>query len=303
MSEKSGIYPRWLWQAFALPGVVWLILLFLVPFYAVIGVAFGGVDPIFLIPVPAWNPLDWNAEAVIQTLSGFLPGGDYWAVFWRTTLYVAVALALCLLVGYPVAYYISRHARRTKSILLALLVLPFWVSYLMRMLAWVNLFAPSGYVNDFLAWSHILPDPPDWLNGNPVSVVLALVYGYIPYLILPLLAALDRIDKSLLEAARDLGASPARAFLHVTLPLSMTGVLGASVIIALPMFGDYYTPNIISGSPTTSMLGNQIDLFFHGGPQPQIGASLTLVLSLFLAVLMTYYMYSVARSTREVRDE
>jgi len=303
MREHSGIYPRGLWQAFALPGVVWLLLLFLVPFYAVIGVAFGGVDPIFLIPVPAWNPLDWNADSVVQTLRGFLPGGDYWAVFLRTTLYVAIALALCLLIGYPVAYYISRHAKRTKSVLLALLVLPFWVSYLMRMLAWVNLFAPSGYVNEFLAWSHILPNPPDWLNGNPVSVILALVYGYIPYLILPLLAALDRIDKSLLEAARDLGASPFRAFLHVTLPLSMTGVLGASVIIALPMFGDYYTPNIISGSPTTSMLGNQIDLFFHGGPQPAIGASLTLILSLFLAVLMTYYMHSVARATREVRDE
>lgn len=303
MREHSGIYPRGLWPAFALPGVVWLILLFLVPFYAVIGVAFGGVDPIFMIPMPAWNPLEWNFDSMLQTLRGFLPGGDYWAVFIRTTVYVGLALSICLLVGYPVAYYISRHTRRTKSVLLALLVLPFWVSYLMRMLAWVNLFAPSGYVNDFLAWSHIMPDPPDWLNGNPVSVILALVYGYIPYLILPLLAALDRIDKSLLEAARDLGANPFSAFLHVTLPLSMTGILGASVIIALPMFGDYYTPNIISGSPTTSMLGNQIDLYFHGGPQPSVGASLTMILALFLAVLMTYYMYSVAKATREVRDE
>ena len=303
MREHSGIYPRGLWPAFALPGVVWLILLFLVPFYAVIGVAFGGVDPIFMIPMPAWNPLEWNFDSMFQTLRGFLPGGDYWAVFIRTTVYVGLALSICLLVGYPVAYYISRHTRRTKSVLLALLVLPFWVSYLMRMLAWVNLFAPSGYVNEFLAWSHIMPDPPDWLNGNPISVILALVYGYIPYLILPLLAALDRIDKSLLEAARDLGANPFSAFLHVTLPLSMTGILGASVIIALPMFGDYYTPNIISGSPTTSMLGNQIDLYFHGGPQPSIGASLTMILALFLAVLMTYYMYSVAKATREVRDE
>ncbi|MGH6881878.1 ABC transporter permease [Hypericibacter sp.] len=303
MREHSGIYPRGLWPAFALPGVVWLILLFLVPFYAVIGVAFGGVDPIFMIPMPAWNPLEWNFDSMFQTLLGFLPGGDYWAVFIRTTVYVGLALSICLLVGYPVAYYISRHTRRTKSLLLALLVLPFWVSYLMRMLAWVNLFAPSGYVNDFLAWSHITTNPPDWLNGNPVSVILALVYGYIPYLILPLLAALDRIDKSLLEAARDLGANPFSAFLHVTLPLSMTGILGASVIIALPMFGDYYTPNIISGSPTTSMLGNQIDLYFHGGPQPSIGASLTMILALFLAVLMTYYMYSVAKATREVRDE
>lgn len=295
------MYPRRLWPAFALPGVAWLALLFLVPFYAVIAVAFGTVDPIFLNPVPVWNPLDWNAEYFLQTLNGFLPGNDYWRVFVRTAEYVAISLALCLLIGYPVAYYISRHAGRTKSLLVALLVLPFWVSYLMRMLAWVNLLAPEGYINKILAWAHITATPPDWLNGNPYSVILGLVYGYIPYLILPLLAALDRIDKSLLEAARDLGASPFRAFLHVTLPLSKTGILGASVIITLPMFGDYYTPNIISGSPQTSMLGNQIDLFFHGGPQPAIGAALTLVLSAFLGVLMVYYMYTVAKASREAQ--
>jgi spermidine/putrescine transport system permease protein len=156
-------------------------------------------------------------------------------------------------------------------------------------------------VNSFLTWTHLVTTPPDWLNGNPYSVILGLVYGYIPYLILPLLAALDRIDKSILEAARDLGASPFRAFLHVTLPLSKTGILGASVIITLPMFGDYYTPNIVSGSPQTSMLGNQIDIFFHGGPQPAIGAALTLILSVFLGVLMVYYMYTVAKATREAR--
>jgi spermidine/putrescine transport system permease protein len=169
------------------------------------------------------------------------------------------------------------------------------------MLAWVNLLAPGGYVNDVLTWTHLVTTPPDWLNGNPYSVILGLVYGYIPYLIMPLLAALDRIDKSLLEAARDLGASPFRAFVHVTLPLSKTGILGASVIITLPMFGDYYTPNIVSGSPQTSMLGNQIDIFFHGGPQPAIGAALTMVLSLFLGVLMVYYMYTVAAASREAR--
>lgn len=295
------MYPRGLWPLFALPGIVWLLLLFLVPFYAVIAVAFGTVDPIFQNPVPVWNPLDWNYEYVVETLVGFLPGNDYWRVFIRTTEYVAASLALCLLIGYPVAYYISRHAGRTKPLLVALLILPFWVSYLMRMLAWVNLLAPGGYVNDFLTWTHLVATPPDWLNGNPYSVILGLVYGYIPYLIMPLLASLDRIDKSLLEAARDLGASPFRAFVHVTLPLSKTGILGASVIITLPMFGDYYTPNIVSGSPQTSMLGNQIDIFFHGGPQPAIGAALTMVLSTFLGVLMVYYMYTVANASREAR--
>ncbi|HVT51644.1 MAG TPA: ABC transporter permease [Dongiaceae bacterium] len=295
------MYPKWLWPVFAVPGVLWLILLFLVPFYAVIGVAFGGIDPIFMNAVPTWNPVDWDYSSMIDTLHGFLPGNSYWTVLVRTTVYVALALTGSLLIGYPVAYYISRHAKKTKGILLALLVLPFWVSYMMRMLAWVNLFSPNGYINKFLIWTHIVTTPPDWLNGNSTSVVLGLIYGYVPYLILPLLAALDRIDRSVLEAARDLGASPASAFYHITLPLSKPGILGASVIIALPMFGDYYTPNIVSGSPKTTMLGNQIDIFFHGGPQPSVGASLTMLLSLFLAVLMAYYMITIAKAQKEMQ--
>jgi spermidine/putrescine transport system permease protein len=295
------VYPKWLWPVFAVPGVVWLILLFLVPFYAVIGVAFGGIDPIFMNAVPTWNPADWDYGSMIETLKGFLPGNSYWTVLIRTTVYVALALTGSLLIGYPVAYYISRHAKKTKSVLLALLVLPFWVSYMMRMLAWVNLFSLNGYINKILIWSHLVTTPPDWLNGNPTSVVLGLIYGYVPYLILPLLAALDRIDRSVLEAARDLGASPASAFYHVTLPLSKPGILGASVIIALPMFGDYYTPNIVSSSPRTSMLGNQIDIYFHGGPQPAVGASLTLLLSGFLAVLMAYYMITIAKNQKEMQ--
>jgi spermidine/putrescine transport system permease protein len=294
------VYPKWLWPVFAVPGVLWLILLFLVPFYAVIGVAFGGIDPIFMNAVPTWNPADWDYSSMIDTLQGFLPGNSYWTVLIRTTIYVALALTGSLLIGYPVAYYISRHAKKTKGILIALLVLPFWVSYMMRMLAWVNLFSPNGYINKILVWSHIVSTPPDWLNGNSTSVVLGLIYGYVPYLILPLLAALDRIDRSVLEAARDLGASPASAFYHVTMPLSKPGILGASVIIALPMFGDYYTPNIVSGSPRTTMLGNQIDIFFHGGPQPSVGASLTMLLSLFLAVLMAYYMITIAKAQKEM---
>lgn len=293
------MYPKWLWPGFALPGIVWLIALFLVPFYAIIGVAFGGVDPIFQNPIPAWNPLHWDFSSALETLKGFLPGHEYWRIFLRTTEYVAVAVTVCLLVGYPVAYYVSRHARRSKPLLIALLVLPFWISYLMRMLAWTNLFAPSGLVNELLAFTHVTSKPPDWLNGNPISVILALVYGYIPYLIIPLLAALDRIDQSLLEAARDLGASPLQTFLKVTLPLSKTGVLGAVVVIALPMFGDYYTPNVVSGSPQTSMIGNLIDIFFHGGPQPSVGASLTMILTLFLAVLTAYYMFTVTRAHTE----
>jgi len=296
------MYPRWLWPTFAAPGVIWLILLFLVPFYAVIGVAFGSVDPILGFAVPAWNPANWNTGWVTQVLGELAPGGIYWDVAVRTIEYVVISLAGCALIGYPVAYYIARHAGRTKTLLLILLILPFWISYLMRMLAWVNLLAPDGYVNRFLIWSHVLSSPYGFLDGQSSTVIWALVYGYIPYFILPLYASLDRIDRSYLEAARDLGASPFRAFLHITLPLSKTGLLGGAVLIALPMFGDYYTPNIVSGAPTTSMIGNQIDLYFHGGPQPTIGAAITIILSAFLLILMGYYLWTIHKATKELRS-
>ena len=294
------MYPRWLWPAVALPGIIWLTLLFLVPLYAVVGVAFGGVDPIFFNPVPFWNPLDWNVGYMNDVLDRLRPGGDLWHVYMRTIRYVVEAVAICLLIGYPVAYYIARHARRTKTLLLVLLILPFWISYLMRMLAWVNLLAYDGYVNRFLMWIGLLDQPRSWLAGQESSLVMALVYGYIPFMILPLYAALDRIDRSHIEAARDLGATPFRAFWHITMPLSKTGILGGMVLIALPMFGDYYTNDLISGSPKTSMIGNQIDLYFHGGPQPSIGAALTIVLSVVLTVLMVYYLVTVARASRGV---
>jgi putrescine transport system permease protein len=294
------VYRRWLWPGFALPGVVWLIVLFAVPFYAVIAVAFGTVDPILLQAVPIWNPLEWNVGWIVEVRHRLAPGGSFFGVAVRTILYVAIALALSVVIGYPVAYYIARHAGRWKLVLLVLIILPLWISYLMRMLAWVNLLASDGYVNRFLLFTHVLSQPRDWLGGQASTVILALVYGYIPYFILPLYAALDRIDRSHLEAARDLGASPWSAFRHVTLPLSKTGILGGAVLITLPMFGDYYTPDIVSGAPQTSMIGNQIDFYFHYGGQPTIGAAITVILALFLTALMAYYMWTIHRASREV---
>jgi putrescine transport system permease protein len=294
------VYRRWLWPSFSFPGVLWLIVLFVVPFYAVLGVALGTVDPILFQPVPVWNPLEWNVGWIQEVLNRLAPGGIWFDVGIRTIVYVTVSLALCLLIGYPVAYYTARHAGRWKGVILILIILPLWISYMMRMLAWVNLLQADGYVNRFLMFTHVLSQPRDWLGGNSSTFILALVYGYIPYLILPPFASLDRIDRSHLEAARDLGASPFSAFRNVTLPLSKTGILGGAVLITLPMFGDYYTPNIVSTSPTTSMVGNQIDLYFHGGPQPTIGAALTIVLAAFLTLLMAYYMWSIHRAQRDV---
>jgi spermidine/putrescine transport system permease protein len=285
---------------FALPGVVWLLLLFVVPFYGVLAVAFGRVDPIFGSPVPVWNPLDWNTTTFGDVLHNVFYG-PFRTVFLRTLLYVGCALALCFVIGYPVAYYIARHGGRRKGLLLALILAPFWINYIMRMLAWINLLQDDGYVNDILTGLHITDGPVNWLNGRAVSVVLGLVYGYIPFFILPLYAALDRIDGRLLEASRDLGVSPARTFLHVTLPLSKSGMLAAAVITALPMFGDYYTADLLSGAPRTSMIGNQIQFFLLNSSEKAVGASLVIALSALLIVLMAYYLYSTDRATRMAR--
>jgi ABC-type spermidine/putrescine transport system permease subunit I len=302
------MYPRWLWPLSALPGVVWLLILFLLPLYAVVGVAFGGVN--FLgTPIPAWNPADWNTGWITHVLHLLAPGGVFWDVFVRTCEYVGLSLAGCILIGYPVAYFVARHASRTKSLLLILLVLPFWISYLMRMLAWINMLSPGGYGLRFLSDTGlstvlyhlgVISDPNNYLGGQSFTVILALIYGYIPYFILPLYASLDRIDRAHLEAARDLGASPFRAFWHVTVPLSKTGLLGGAVLITLPMFGDYYTPNIVSGAPTTSMIGNQIDNYFHSQAQPGVGAAITILLSAFLVILMVYYLRTIHRASREI---
>jgi ABC-type spermidine/putrescine transport system permease subunit I len=289
---------RWFWPSFALPGVAWLVLLFLVPTYAVLAVAFGTTDPIFNNPVPVWNALHWHGATMRSVLDGLRPGKPFWIVFVRTFAYVGISLAGCLLIGYPVAYYLARHARRTKALLLMLLIIPFWVSYLMRMLAWIGLLLPDGLVNRTLLDLGVISQPYGWLDGQASSVVLALVYGYVPYLILPLYATLDRISPQVLEAGRDLGASPISTFLHVTLPLSRHGILAASVLIALPMFGDYYTNDVISGSPKTTMIGNQINLFFQGGPQRTVGASLVIVLSVLLAMIMSYYLWVTVRASR-----
>jgi spermidine/putrescine transport system permease protein len=296
-----------LWGALALPGLAWLSVFFLVAFYAIVSVGLGNVDTLYT-PLPHWNPLEWNVGYLWAALKGVAPGGQTWDDVLRTLAYITIAVILSLAIGYPVAWYAARHARRWRAALLVCLVLPFWISYLMRMFAWTNLLDTSGYAAralhslsiDSLLGSLGLLDGGDWLAGQHVTVILGLVYGYVPYLILPLFATLDRIDQRLIEAARDLGAPPISAFWRVVLPLSRTGTLAGIVIVALPMFGDYYTADLLSGSPRTSMLGNVINTSLLGGPDKPLGSALTLIMSAFLLVLMLYYLRALRADQRAV---
>jgi len=284
-----------LWAALAAPGAFWLLFFFAVPFYAVACVAFGSIDPIFRDAIPQWNPLNWSFGEFNAVFSS-VTSGPLRGVFIRTIVYVVSAMAISFAIGFPVAYYLARHAGKRRMLLLLLIIAPFWVNYLMRMLAWVNLLSPSGLFSRFVGMFGVQYN---WLDGSPITVILGLVYGYIPFLILPLYATLERLDWRLVEAARDLGATSRQAFRVVTVPMSKAGVAAAAILIALPMFGDYYTNDLLSRSPSTEMLGNQIDYYINNSSQPQRGAVLVIMLSTLLLVALSWYLRSTSRVGKE----
>jgi spermidine/putrescine transport system permease protein len=290
-----------LWPILGLPAMVWIGLFFLIPLYVVFCVAFGTVDPIFRSPVPVWNPLEWQftqVQVVWDRLFG--PNNFYLPAVLRTILYVCVAVVACLLISFPVAYFTARYAGKYRGLVLALLIAPFFISYMMRMLAWINLLQPDGLVNTIITLGGVIPLEINWLSGNPYVVVMGLIYGYVPYMLLPLFAALDRISPSLLEAARDLGASGFDLFRRVILPMSAPGIVAGALLIALPMMGDYFTSDMLSKSPNTAMIGNLINLSIATpGQSGQAGALLILVL---LVLLVPMILYTRSNAKAEVRS-
>ena len=288
------------WIGLAAPGVIWLIVLFVVPFYAVLAIAMGQLNRLFESPVAVWNPLNWNSSNVINAYRDVVGSTSFAGpIVIRTIVYVALASLLCLIIGYPAAYFVARFAGRRKALFLVLLIAPFWISYMMRMLAWVDLLQTNGYLNRALMDLDLASHQINWLGGMSVTVILGLVYGYVPYLILVLYAGLDRIDPALIEAGRDLGLGRVRTFLRVTLPLSRQPILTGLLITVLPMLGDYYTNQLMSGAASTSMLGNLIQGQLGTPGLEAQGAVLSLVLLLILLAPMIYYVVATNRSTRE----
>ena len=297
----GGRLQRLLWPILGLPSIVWIVLFFLVPLYVVFCVSFGDVDPIFRTPIPIWNPLEWRFDQVAVVWDRLVgPDNFYLPPVLRTLYYVIIAVVACLVISFPVAYFAARYAGRYRALVLALLVAPFWISYMMRMLAWINLLQPDGLVNAVITMGGIVPLDVNWLSGNPFTVVMGLIYGYVPYMMLPLFAALDRINPSLLEAARDMGAGGFDLFRRVVLPMSMPGVIAGTLLVALPMMGDYFTTDMLSKSPSTSMVGNLINLSIATPGQSGQAGALLILLLLVLLVPMVWYTRSTAKA--EVRS-
>lgn len=284
---------RLTWPILGLPAMAWMFLFLLIPFYVLLCTAFGSVDPLFQNSIPTWNPLEWRftqVSIVYDRLFG--PENFYLPAVLRTISFVSIAVVISLLIAFPVAYFTAKYAGRYKALVLTLLVAPFFISYMMRMLAWVNLLQRDGIVNNVISLGGLLPVEVNWLSGKPYTVVMGLIYGYVPYMILPLFAALDRISPSLLEAARDLGAGGFDVFKRVIFPLSIPGIAAGTLLIALPMMGDYFTTDLLSGSPETSMIGNLINTSILAPGQSGQAAALILVLLVVLAAPMIWYTRS-----------
>lgn len=290
---------RPVWPLLATPGILWLLVLFVAPMYVVLAILFGQIDPILRQPVPVWNPVEWNTIQFRFVMSHILGSEGYFGpALLRTAVYVGTASLLALLIAYPVAYYTARFAGRWKGVLLALLIAPFWISYMMRMLAWINLLQNDGLVNDVL---DVFGTRVEWLSGRSTTVVLGLVYGYVPYMILPLFAGLDRIPASTIEAARDLGAGRFETFRRVTFRLSLPAVVTSVLLTSLPMLGDYFTSDLLSGTPGTSMVGNLINNSVLTPGQTGQAAAFVMIVTVISLVPMLLYV-RVSRASEDARS-
>ena len=273
------------WNRFLAPGAVWLLLLFAVPSVLVLALSFGYVDDL--------------GRAVYSTkLDNYFDAFDptYVPVLLRSVFYALATTALCLAIGFPVAYYIARFGGRYRNVLIALLVIPFFVNYLVRTYAWVALLADEGLVNSALVDLGIRDEGIRLIN-TPWAVIGGLTYGYLVFMILPVYGTLERLDRSVIEAGKDLYGTPFQTFLHVTLPQARQGILAGSVLVFLPAVGDFVSAQLLGG-PDTYMVGNLIqDQFFAANNWP-FGSALTVVMMLFLAVWMVAYLRSAARDVR-----
>jgi len=278
------------WGRLVLIGLplAWLGLFFLLPLLIVVKISLARSA----IGIPPYTPLffdDGSGLKIQATLSNFalLASDDlYLRAYLGALGNAALATALCLALGYPIAYAIARSPGKWRLLLLFLVMLPFWTSFLIRVYAWIAILKPNGLLNQLLIATGLITTPLPLLN-NAFSVELGLVYSYLPFMILPLYGSLSALDESLLEAAADLGARPIRAFLGVTLPLSLPGIAAGSLLVLIPAIGEFVIPDLLGGADTL-MIGKVLwDEFFNNRDWPVASAvAVVLVAALAIPILL-----------------
>jgi len=268
---------------------LWLLVLFLIPFLIVFRISFSEVR----LAIPPYTPLlSWHHGAphieVHWSAYSFLFTDPMYVSSYLYSLKVAAVSTLCcLLIGYPMAYAIARAAAARRPLLLMLIVLPFWTSFLLRVYAWIGLLKNNGVINNVLLSLGVIHHPLALLQTD-FAVYIGIVYSYLPFMILPLYANLEKHDPALLEAAADLGARPARAFAAITLPQSIPGIAAGSLLVFIPAVGEYVIPTLL-GRPDQLMIGRVLsDEFFENRDWPVASAVAILILLLLIVPILLF---------------
>ncbi|MBV8046907.1 MAG: ABC transporter permease subunit [Paludibacterium sp.] len=270
---------------------LFLFLFFFVPFILVIGISFSQQQ----MGIPPYSPLTHLQDGVLNIALNlghyqFLMNDDLYIATYISSLQMAlVSTLLCLLIGYPIAYYIARSDPSTRNTLMMLVMLPFWTSFLIRVYAWVAILKNDGLLNHFLIWLGLIHDPLRLYHTN-WGVYIGMVYSYLPFMIMPLYAHLVKMDLTLLEAAYDLGAKPWKAFFQVTLPLSKNGIIAGSLLVFIPAVGEYVIPELLGGADTL-MIGRVMWNEFFDNIDWPMASAVTCAMVILLLVPMALFQH------------
>jgi putrescine transport system permease protein len=287
-----------IWQRFAVAiPYLWLLVFFLAPFAIILKISVA--DPVMAQPpfTPAFD--DAGGLQISADNYAFLLTDKLYAITYLKSVLMALsATALCLLLGFPIAYGIARAESATRNILLLLIVLPFWISFLLRVYAWMGLLNNYGVINNLLMWLGITEQPIPMMYTD-FAIYIGLVYSYLPFMILPLYATLERMNLDLVEAAQDLGATSSRAFWDITWPLARPGVIAGSLLVFIPATGEYVIPYLLGG-PESLLIGRVLfDEFFvnRDWPLASAVAIVLVVLVVIPIVLLQRYQAKAAEQT------
>jgi len=288
-----------LWRYFivAIP-YIWLLLFFLAPFVIVFKISLA--DPIIAQPpfTPLFNQGSDGGFSIYTTFDNFLylfQDSLYFVTYLNSVKLAFIATLFTLMIGYPIAYGIARSPQPTRNILLLLVVIPFWISFLLRVYSWMGILKTNGLINGFLLWLGVIDQPLELLYTD-TAVYIGMVYSYLPYMILPLYANLVKLDIRLLEAASDLGAKKWQGFVDITLPLSMPGIIAGCLLVFIPAIGEYVIPALLGGADTL-MIGRVLfDEFFLNRDWP-VASAVAIVLLLLLVLPIVYFQKKQAQET------
>lgn len=274
---------------------IWLLLFFFVPFLLVVKISFADLQ----LGIPPYTELESFKDGVVQIslnvahYAFLLTDSLYFATYVNSVLVAAVTTLLCLLLGYPMAYYIARSSPGSRNILMMAVMLPFWTSFLIRVYAWIGILKNNGLLNNFLMTIGLIHTPFELYRTN-TAVYIGMVYSYLPFLVMPLYAHLVKMDLTLLEAAYDLGARPWKAFVQITLPLSRNGIIAGCLLVFIPAVGEYVIPELLGGA-NTLMIGRVMwNEFFNNADWPMASA-VTCAMVLLLLVPMALFQHFQAK--------